>query len=47
MMREEAARLQHIHAQFFLIYESDLNLSEVIDAMVDELDGGEVQNLIE
>jgi hypothetical protein len=44
MLREEAVRLRHIQAQFRIVHE--LNLIEVIDAMLDDLDSGEVQNLI-
>ncbi|KAN0138820.1 hypothetical protein V8E53_003208 [Lactarius tabidus] len=42
----EFARLQCIHSQIRLIYEEGVCLTEVVEAMVEELDSAEVQNLI-
>ena len=47
MLRKEAERLRQIQAQCRLAFETEQNLIEVIDAMVEELDGGEVENLME
>jgi hypothetical protein len=47
MLREEALRLRLIQKEFCQVYASDLKLIDVIDAMVDELDSGEVQGLLE
>jgi hypothetical protein len=44
--RAEFARLQHIHSQIWSIYEEGVRLTEVVEAMVEELDSAEVQNLI-
>ncbi len=46
ILRAEAVRLRQIHVQARQIYEREITLSEVVDAMVDELDNFEVQNTI-
>ena len=46
ILHAEAVRLRQIHVQAWQIYEREIALSEVVDAMVDELDNFEVQNTI-
>jgi hypothetical protein len=46
LYRAEAARLRRLHNQIREIYGQEIELSTIIDAMVEELDAVDVQNLI-
>lgn len=47
MLRQEVLRIRHIQQGFATIFDNQRNVVETLDAVLDELDAGEVGNLIE
>jgi hypothetical protein len=46
LYRAEAARLRRLHSQIGEIYGKEVSFSQIIDAMLEELDTADVQDLI-